>query len=79
MWYIAGINGTDHDQTLSIGKSLRLRGSATVFFDGSGTSQPWDLRTDVPADQLPADIVCRPRGGFVIVVDSPLSAPRLAP
>ncbi|MCR4810886.1 MAG: glycoside hydrolase family 97 protein [Prevotella sp.] len=79
MWYIAGINGTDHDQTLSIGKSLRLRGSATVFFDGSGTSQPWDLRTDVPADQLPADIVCRPRGGFVIVVDSPISAPRLAP
>ena len=60
-WYVAGINGRDEEQTLSIGASVLPKGQVTIFADG----EPWQIST---ADSVPGSMKCRPRGGFVIVV-----------
>lgn len=69
-WFIAGINGTDEAQTLSIPAS-RLPSTLQVvasYFDSPGQSQQWDIRTNVP-QSLPIAVPCQPRGGFVLVLD----------
>ena len=67
-WYIAGINGRDEAQTLQIGKRLsarELRGKKhiTLFADGN----PWEISQ---LKSLPKEIVCKPRGGFVVVIET---------
>ena len=66
-WYIAGINGTDDALVLNIStdrlpSNLRV---ATAYFDTPGQSQQWDIRTNI---DLPAGVMCQPRGGFVLVL-----------
>jgi hypothetical protein len=60
-WYVAGINGRDEEQTLTIGASGLPKGHVTVFADG----EPWQIST---TDRLPDSMKCKPRGGFVMVV-----------
>ena len=60
-WYVAGINGTDVEQTLSV-EGLRLKGkSLTLFADGN----PWEITA---LKSVPSTVACKPRGGFVLVV-----------
>lgn len=63
-WYVAGINGKDEAQTLSVDLKEIVPNfrSAKVFFDG----EPWDIRTVTTLDR---SVECRPRGGFVYVIN----------
>ena len=60
-WYVAGINGTDQEKTLSVSLGFVKGKTITLFADGN----PWLISS--PA-KLPTQITCRPRGGFVMVV-----------
>ena len=62
-WYVAGINGTDSEKTLRVPLGF-VKGShtATLFADGD----PWAIST---VSQLPTEIPCKPRGGFVMVIE----------
>ena len=64
-WYVAGINGTDEPQTLSVKlDSLKLKkGTATLFADDA--SGHWLITS---LSKLPAQIPCQPRGGFLLVI-----------
>ena len=69
-WYVAGINGTDDVQTLSI-PADRLPSALRVtaaYFDTPGQPRQWDIRTnaDIPC---PEAVSCQPRGGFVLVLE----------
>ena len=64
VWYVAGINGKDEPQTLTtdlrfIGKKQRAR----LFADNAAGQ--WQIST---INQLPAQIDCQARGGFVLVI-----------
>ena len=63
-WYVAGINGKDEAQTLSVDLKdiIPTFSSAKVFLDG----EPWDIRTVTTLDKA---VECRPRGGFVYVIN----------
>ena len=67
-WYVAGINGKDTDQTVSIDWSFLDSSSsrATVFADVDDNARDWDIKTQ---QTLPAEMAMAPRGGFVIVVE----------
>ena len=60
-WYIAGINGKDQEQTLSVPLGFAKGKNITLFADG----EPWAISQ--PA-KLPKQMTCKPRGGFVMVV-----------
>ena len=66
-WYIAGINGTDSEKTLSVElpfiKKVR---KATVFADSGDKAQPWRIDT---VKKLPKTVNCQPRGGFIFVIN----------
>ena len=62
-WYVAGINGTDKERTLTLPSGLMTDGEVMLYVDGS----PWTI-TRLAADQLPRTIECRPRGGFVMTI-----------
>lgn len=66
-WYIAALNGTNEQKTIDIDWS-RIPGiaemSAEIIEDGDGPESPWRFST--AEGDLPASIVCRPRGGFII-------------
>ncbi|MBO4800278.1 MAG: glycoside hydrolase family 97 catalytic domain-containing protein [Bacteroidaceae bacterium] len=65
-WYVAGINGRDEAQTLSVPLTfLKGNSTATLFLDSGQKEQPWDIKT---ANTLPTSINCQPRGGFVMVI-----------
>jgi len=69
IWYVAGINGSDEERTLTL-PADRLPASIRVseaFFDGKDSMQPWSIRSSV-SEPLPATVVCHPRGGFVLVL-----------
>ena len=63
-WYVAGINGTDEEQSLSVDLSGIIPSfrTARLFLDGD----KWDIRTAATLDPM---VQCRPRGGFVYVVE----------
>ena len=62
-WYIAGINGSDTLQTLSADFGFVGQGDALLFADDA--QGQWQI-TSIP--ELPSEIICQPRGGFVIVL-----------
>ena len=62
-WYVAGINGTDSEKTLSVPLGfVKGKHTATLFADG----EPWAIST---VSQLPTEIPCKARGGFVMVIE----------
>ena len=64
-WYVAGINGTDEPQALVT--SLRFLGNfrhARLFADDA--SGHWQISA---INKLPSEVVCQPRGGFVLVIN----------
>lgn len=62
-WYVAGINGLDEAQTLTTKLNFIGKGKALLFADDANGQ--WDIST---IKKLPKEIVCQPRGGFVLVV-----------
>jgi hypothetical protein len=62
-WYVAGINGLDEAQTLTTKLNFIGKGKALLFADDANGQ--WDISTII---KLPKEIVCQPRGGFVLVV-----------
>ena len=62
-WYVAGINGLDEAQTLTTKLNFIGKGKALLFADDANGQ--WDIST---INKLPKEIVCQPRGGFVLVV-----------
>ncbi len=60
-WYVAGINGTNQEHTLSVSLGFAKGKSITLFADG----EPWAISSP---NKLPKQITCKPRGGFVMVV-----------
>lgn len=67
-WYIAGINGTDSEQTLQLSYA-RLKVSPhniQAFFDSGQSAQPWDIKS---LRRLPSSVTLQPRGGFLLVVE----------
>ena len=65
IWYVAGINGTDEEKTLPIDLSFlkRTHGNIVLFGDKDERSFSVSLLEDYPTQ-----MICRPRGGFVLVV-----------
>jgi len=67
-WYVAGINGTDEARQLSLSRLPTLVGTATkVILFADGDTQPWTISHP---QALPNNIRCKPRGGFLMVVDT---------
>ena len=64
-WYVAGINGKDEPQALSVPLDFvkGAKQSVTLFADDATGN--WQIRT---VSQLPATVICQPRGGFVMVI-----------
>ena len=64
IWYVAGINGRDEEQTLSAPTPfIGSVGKVDLFLDGG--ERAWSLSQ---AGEVPQSVKCRPRGGFVAVV-----------
>lgn len=66
-WYVAGVNGSDNNRLikLSLPKILREKHDVTMFLDGQDGG--WNIvsKTDT---RIPQTIECKPRGGFLLVV-----------
>ena len=60
-WYVAGINGTDNECTLSVPLHFVKGKRITLFADGN----PWSISS---LKKMPKQMTCKPRGGFVMVV-----------
>ena len=67
IWYVAGINGTDDAKTLTFSLDNIVTKSSAIqaFFDGKNQKKPWDIK---PLKQLPTEIICQPRGGFILKI-----------
>ena len=67
IWYVAGINGTDDTKklTLSLSNIVTKSSAIQAFYDGKDQKKPWDIK---PLKQLPSEITCQPRGGFILKI-----------
>ena len=66
-WYVAGINGTDEEKTLSVPLDfIKGKFTATLFADSGSKDEPWHIET---IKKLPATVTCQPRGGFIFRID----------
>ena len=62
-WYVAGINGTDNEKTLSVSLDfVKGKYTVTMFADSGSKDDPWRIET---IQKLPATVTCQPRGGFI--------------
>lgn len=71
VWYVGGLNGTDHSNALVMDWSFLPEGTyrVTTFADGGSADSPWAIDTSCHAvRELPDEIECRPRGGVVMVI-----------
>lgn len=76
VWYVGGLNGTDHSNALVMDWSFLPEGTyrVTTFADGVSAGQPWNISVDeVENGHLPTACQCNARGGFVVRV-KPVSA-----
>lgn len=67
MWYIAGINGTDDETTITFSlKRLKAKAKTAVLFSDGDTDR--DIKvSDLTLRNGNVSISCQPRGGFLIV------------
>jgi hypothetical protein len=70
-WYVAAINGTEENNTITIDWSFlnSAKGKATLFQDGKDKSAPWNI-SKTTAKRLPKSITMQPRGGFIAVISA---------
>ena len=72
-WYIAGINGKDEPQTLTVDfNRITVSGCKTVttFQDSGNAEDPWDIQKEENVCSLSESLMfyCQPRGGFVLML-----------
>ena len=70
-WYVGGLNGTDQAKILDIDWSFLKNGKyeVTLFQDSGDKKQPWKVSTEtMDLSQLPKQMNCLARGGFIAVV-----------
>ena len=66
-WYVAGINGTDNEKTLSVPLDfVKGKYTVTMFADSGSKDEPWRIET---IQKLPATVTCQPRGGFILRIE----------
>ena len=67
-WYVAGINGTDEEQAISIPLNgiVKKAKNTYLFADSNDKNNPWNITTE---RRLPSAVTCQPRGGFVLVIN----------
>ena len=66
-WYVAGINGTDNEKTLTVPLDfLKGKYAVTLFADSGSKEEPWRIET---IQKLPATVTCQPRGGFIFRIE----------
>ena len=68
-WYVAGINGSDEQQTLKFSLDF-IKGDVsemTLFGDSGDKKSPWII---VPMFSLPSSLDLAPRGGFVLCIET---------
>ena len=67
IWYVAGINGTDEAKTLacSLDNIVTKSSAIQAFYDGKNQKKPWGIKA---LKQLPSEITCQPRGGFILKI-----------
>ena len=66
-WYVAGINGTDNEKTLTVPLDfVKGKFAATLFADSGSKEEPWRIET---IQKLPATVTCQPRGGFIFRIE----------
>ena len=67
-WYVAGINGTDEELTISIPLKGIVKKAKNIYIyaDNSDKNNPWNITTE---RRLPSSVTCQPRGGFVLVIN----------
>ena len=72
-WYVAGINGTDEEQTLDFAllkKYVKKQKKAHLFLDSNDRSKSnWNLVSCDEIGENDMKIKCQPRGGFVITIE----------
>ena len=72
-WYVAGINGTDEEQTLDFAllkKYLKKKKKVHLFLDSDDRSKSnWNLVSSDEIGEKDMKIKCQPRGGFVITIE----------
>ncbi len=71
-WYIAGINGSDTEETLLFNNITSLKGvgrQRTIFLDSGNAAAPWTIISDKLNKDVPVMMACKPRGGFVMVCE----------
>ena len=67
VWYVAGINGSDDVKklTFSLNPIVTKFSAIQSFYDGKDQKKPWDIKA---LKQLPTEIICQPRGGFILKI-----------
>ena len=65
-WYVAGINGLDEPQTLPTDLSFLSKKWKKVQLFADDASGQWVISN---TGKLPTQMVCQPRGGFVMVIN----------
>ena len=68
-WYVAGINGADEAKTLSVDLSFLGTQQRKVQIFADNTDGDWQITT---ATALPSQMACQPRGGFVLIISTPI-------
>jgi hypothetical protein len=63
-WYVAGINGLDEAQTFSLDLSF-IKSADKILLFADAPDGSWAITT---IDSFPTQVLCQPRGGFVIVL-----------
>lgn len=72
-WYVGGIHGFDKAHTLRTDWSFLPDGTYRLrsFADSGDATNPWKIDTQhLTRSDLPAEISCLPRGGFVFVLEA---------
>lgn len=70
-WYLGGLNGNDTTRSLPINWDFLPEGihTLTLFEDSGDKDNPWKISTmRISSEELPSEIICLPRGGFVAII-----------
>ena len=68
-WYVAGINGADEAKTLSVDLSFLGTQQRKVQIFADNADGDWQITT---ATALPSQMACQLRGGFVLIISTPI-------
>ncbi len=71
-WYMGGLNGSDSYRSLPLVWNFITEGThkVTIFEDSGDKDNPWKITVkEISSQDMPAEINCLPRGGFVTIIE----------